>query len=68
MKRLLPFVLLLGVGVGCMSAQPRRQTLEPKCDRMDVDGDGDYDLDDFAIFADCMSGPGVTPFGSSGGS
>lgn len=25
----------------------------------DLDGDGDVDLDDFAVFADCLAGPGV---------
>jgi hypothetical protein len=27
----------------------------------DFDGDGDMDLDDFAVFADCMAGPDATP-------
>ena len=27
----------------------------------DFDGDGDVDLDDYAVFADCMAGPGLTP-------
>ena len=26
----------------------------------DMDGDGDADLDDHALFAECLSGPGVT--------
>ena len=26
----------------------------------DLDGDGDVDLDDFALFAECMAGPDVT--------
>ena len=31
----------------------------------DVDGDGDADLYDYAVFADCMNGPGVsTPPGA----
>ena len=27
----------------------------------DADGDGDVDLDDFRVFADCLAGPGVAP-------
>ena len=30
------------------------------CGTADSDADGDVDLDDYAIFADCMGGPGVT--------
>ena len=29
--------------------------------RGDFDSDGDVDLDDYAVFADCMAGPGATP-------
>jgi hypothetical protein len=30
----------------------------------DCDADGDLDLDDYACFAGCMSGPNTTPPGS----
>ena len=29
--------------------------------RGDLDGDGDVDLDDFALFADCLNGPDSSP-------
>ena len=33
----------------------------------DADGDGDADLADFALFTDCLAGPGVSPAPTASG-
>ncbi len=66
-KRLLPTLAVAIVGADEVSREPpefRIYDSETAGNLVDMDGDGDVDLTDFANWAGCMTGPDAGPYDS----